>query len=285
MNIEKIKISKQLKDISKYEADEDLLNLMDYNKDNLNVCVGNKYLDYYFFPYRLNTVSKKGLNFYDFLKNDEVLEKSYIKKFIDNNKKRNMMIRIYDSFRIYQGSISQFKPVIAKYIYNKYDCNSILDPSMGWGGRLLGAILCNKKYIGFDTNILLKEPYKNMINDLSCNDKVNINFMDSAKVDYSLYKYDMVMTSPPYYKKERYDNMPIYKNYENWYETFYKPMVLNSYKYLDDKGHFILNIPEKIYNDTIKLLGECHEKVEYIFVKRYKESKYKEYIYVWKKQI
>jgi hypothetical protein len=196
-----------------------------------------------------------------------------------------MMIRIYDSFRIYQGSISQFKPVIAKYIYNKYDCNSILDPSMGWGGRLLGAILCNKKYIGFDTNIFLKEPYKNMINDLSCNDKVNINFMDSAKVDYSLYKYDMVMTSPAYYKKERYDNMPIYKNYENWYETFYKPMVLNSYKYLDDKGHFILNIPEKIYNDTIKLLGECHEKVEYIFVKRHKESKYKEYIYVWKKQI
>ena len=47
---------------------------------------------------------------------------------------------------------SQFKPNVAKIIYDKHQAKTVLDFSMGWGDRLCGffASDCAEKYIGLD---------------------------------------------------------------------------------------------------------------------------------------
>ena len=69
LNNNKINVAKKLKYITKEKADNDYQKLKNINfKDiNLRSIIGNAYLDYYFFPYRLDTISKRNINYYDFL--------------------------------------------------------------------------------------------------------------------------------------------------------------------------------------------------------------------------
>lgn len=289
INKDKIKISKELKMISKSQAikDYDKLKNIDCKEINLNSNVGNKMLDYYFFPYRLDTLSRKKINFYDFLDNFDKIEKlKTYKNFYNYSKDNKNDINIkYDYFRLYFGSINQFKPIIAKYIYCKYNPSSIIDISAGWGGRMLGAITINDlKYTGFDTNTELKKPYENIIKDLNVEDRIKIIFEDSSKVDYSKYDYDMVFTSPPYYDIETYENMPNYSTKELFNNNFLIPVITNSFKHLKNDGYYILNIPIEMYDDVIKIIGKCDEKIKLPIKKRmHEKTKYKEYIYIWKK--
>ena len=54
---------------------------------------------------------------------------------------------------------TQFKPIVAKTIYNMTDAKTVLDTSMGWGDRLAGFFASNAThYIGCDPNpITIKE--------------------------------------------------------------------------------------------------------------------------------
>jgi tRNA1(Val) A37 N6-methylase TrmN6 len=288
LNNNKINIAKKLKDITKEKADIDYQKLKNINfKDiNLRSIIGNTYLDYYFFPYRLDTITKRNINYYDFLntKLKEEKKKKYFKTFYKYSKKnKNDDIQIYYKFfQLYYGSVNQFKPIIAKYIYEKYKPNSIIDIAAGWGGRMLAATTIeNLKYTGFDTNTELKKPYEEIIKNLNVKNRIKIIFKDSSKIDYSKYKYDMVFSSPPYYTIELYENMPTYESKEDFNEKFLFPVIKNSYKYLKQNGYYILNIPINMYEDVKKILGNATEKIPLVISLR--GNNYKEFIYVWKK--
>lgn len=293
---------KQIKPITKKEALEDYEKLknIDCKDINLNSLIGNKATDYFFFKYRLKTKSVKNISFIefynDFIKNEkEYMKKKWIKSFVAYSKKKPNLNKekiLYYMFGMYQSSISQFKPIQAKYIYCKYKPKIILDFSAGWGGRCLGAMSLNIDYIGFDINKSLKTPYKQMINFYSHDSKVNIYFTDSSKVDYSKFKYDMVFTSPPYFDEKRkaietYEYMPNYKDKEDFNNKFFFPVVENTYKYLDKNGIYALNIPKYMYIDIKKILGKYNKRIKLSITDRHAEKvnqkKYEEYIYIWKK--
>ena len=190
-------------------------------------------------------------------------------------------------FRIYYSSIMIFKPTIAMSVYCKYKPKSILDPTMGWGGRLVGATALNiSKYTGIDLNSELKKPYNEMVKTLKplTETSINLIFKDALKVDYSKIDYDLVLSSPPYY------NIEIYKgtkemNKEEWNNNFYKPLFTKTFAHLKKGGHYCLNIPEEVYkNVCIGVLGDADEFLPLPKALRTTEEKYKEYIYVWKKK-
>ena len=70
---------------------------------------------------------------------------------------------IFECYRINNGSVVMFKTTTAKYIYTKYAAKKVLDPTAGWGGRMLGAWAQGIDYIGIDTNVSLQESYEEMI--------------------------------------------------------------------------------------------------------------------------
>jgi len=288
---DKIKLSKKIRLITKEESLKDLQNLIDLHptKNDLNRLAGNKFIDYYMFPYRLDvTTSYRGINFYEFIKNPS----NYMgpKKYIYYTQ----FIKKYSPYRFYSlyiSSVSIFKPLLSKYIYELYKPTCILDPTMGWGGRMVGAVvLPHINYIGFDTNTDLIEPYKKMVKDLNVSDRVNLFFEDSSKVDFSKFDYDMVFTSPPYYNKsklvETYEHMPLYKTKEEWFDSFYYPVFHNAYKHMK-AGRFCINTNTDGYDLLKRIIGPCSTKID---IKNKSATRKKdkpnpsEYIYVWIKQ-
>jgi len=247
--------------------------------------IGNKAMNYHFFTLTLRTKTKRGQSFDEFLESDEP-NKPYYKKFID--KRGNTLKAKYDAFQLYSGSINCFKPIIAKKLYQRYNPTTILDFCAGWGGRCIAAMACDINYIGFDTNIHLKEAYEEL--NYPTTSKVEIHIEDSSLVDYSQYTYDMVFTSPPYFKTraiEVYEGMPDYKNRNDFNESFLFPVIENTYAHLSKGGIYALNIPLYMYDDIKNILGECNTKIPLKISKRSSIKKfggeYSEYIYVWLK--
>ena len=134
----------------------------DFNKlKNINIktismlsLVGNKTVNYFTLNERLNTKTKTGISFLDFLKNIyKYNECNYYERFMQNNEHFSLIKNQYSYFKMYHGSICIFKPLIAMQIYDIYKPQSVLDPTMGWGGRLVGAGAANvPHYIGIDNN-------------------------------------------------------------------------------------------------------------------------------------
>jgi hypothetical protein len=256
------------------------------------VKTGNDIVDKYTLIERLHTKGHTGIDFYTFWYNRDYFKKiDYVKNMLKYYDSRNIsQIRKWKYiFNLYFSSISIFRPVMAMEIYCKYSPKiAILDPTMGWGGRLVGACALDlPKYIGIDSNRNLEKPYKGLCAFLqdktTC--EIDVRFQDALDVDYSKIKYDMVFTSPPYYNIEIYRNTRE-KTKEKWNTEFYRPLFSETWKHMSSPGTYCLNIPEEIYEENcIPILGKAHKKILLKKQKRTKSAadKYKEYIYVWQK--
>ena len=306
---EKIDIAKQLKEHTEETAFKDFDKLCEAVENDLNAIkplspLGFKYLERFVHVELLNTKSKHGISFFDFWYNRDfyMSRDASTLKLIDSIKKNKPYLTETkigkQVFNLYYGGISIFRPTTAAKLYSHFKPKSILDFTMGWGGRLLGACILNvPKYIGIDSNTNLTEPYKKMREHLkhASSTEIDLRFENALKVDYSKLDYDMVFTSPPYYNKEIYGSKEApYKTNNEWDEKFYNPIFRETYDNLKKGGYYCLNIPQCIYDKIcVPLFGEADELIE---LKKYSRvlpkretkqfnvgQKYKEFIYIWKK--
>jgi hypothetical protein len=290
---EKRTIAKKLKNISEEEAIKDFEHLkqIDLKKVSNETRIGNKFVDYFTFPERLETVSKKGMNYFDFLQDTEYHKKEYIKKLLDYQKGDDKQVALYRVFKLHCGSIGLFKPLNAMEVYKRFKPRSVLDFCVGWGSELVGAAALDvPNFIGIDLNENLKEPLKRMANllkQVNTQTKIKLMFKDALKVDYSKLDYDMVLTSPPYYNVELYNGTK-QRTPKEWEEEFYIPLFTKTYKHLKKGGHYALNVPKDIYESVcIPLFGPAKIKMPLKKKARPKnkltKKGYDEYIYVWVK--
>jgi hypothetical protein len=288
-----VELARKIKVIPKEMAmaDYEKLRSIPCNEIKVSSLVGNKAMDYFFFAKRLDTKSKKGLSFEDFMKDATLRKKPYYRKLFDYNMRygKNQYVAWYDVFRMYFGSINAFKPIIAKELYCRYKPKTVLDFSAGWGGRCLGAMASDINYVGFDTNTDLRSAYEGMIKMYPHNSDIKINFQDSAKADFSKYTYDMVFTSPPYFMKtkptEEYANMPQYTDRADFNAKFLHPVLRKAWSNLSSGGVMCLNVPKDMYPDCVEVLGKATTKHPLFIQNRYggQKRRYSEFIYVWKK--
>jgi hypothetical protein len=174
-------------------------------------------LDYFFLHHRIKAKTK-GISFYEAIKDKEErdhlndLVRRYKKKSITEYDATGLLKAQYQVFQLYYGSINQFRPTIARWIYATLGAKrGILDFSSGWGGRCLAAMSMGIPYIGVDANTKLETSYKRLV-ELDPSATVTMIFKPSEQVDFSKYDYDLVFTSPPYFMIERYERMPAYQS-------------------------------------------------------------------------
>jgi len=290
---EKETIAKKIKDISEEEAIRDFNNLKtaDLSKVTNESRIGNKFVDRFTFLERLETISKRGMSYFEFIEDTDYHKKKYIKSLLDYQRGDDKHVALYRVFKLHCGSIGLFKPLTAMEIYSRFKPKSVLDFTMGWGGRLVGACALDvPNYIGIDSNKMLQEPYKRMVKllkQLDTKTKIKLMFKDALKVDYSKLDYDCVLTSPPYYNLEIYEGTTA-KTDEEWEEDFYIPLFSETYTHLKKGGHYILNIPIGLYeNVCIDLFGKADIKIPLKKKGLPKNSKttkgndYTEFIYIW----
>jgi hypothetical protein len=307
LNPTKIAIAKRIIDFTPEQvmADYERLKSMPCDDPELKTSrAGLKMVDDATFAARMDTFSK-GYNLYTFIDAlaGKLKDKPYIKKLQAYNAEKSAKARRNPAYaalkikQLYFGSISAFKPSVAKWIYCKLGAKNILDFSAGWGGRLVGAmVLPNTTYIGIDTNKDLKKGYDKMIAEMGVAKRARMIYADSAKVDYSKLNYDTVFTSPPYFTLEKYEDMPSYETREAFNEDFYFPVLRKVWSGLKRGGKLALNIPHKggggdMLGDAETVLGKPNDRFELPLAKGGKQDQargraaggYKEYVYVWVK--
>lgn len=253
---------------------------------------GNRTVDAFTYPERLNTVGNKGLDFFTFLHNRTAFsQKEYVHRMIEFcvsiTKKSVPEVKCWlRTFTMYFGSVNIFRPLVAMKMYDLFRPKCVLDFTAGWGGRLVGAAALDiPQYIGIDSNTDLRVPYRNLITFLKplSTTRAKMMFGDALQIDYSKLKYDMVLTSPPYYNLEVYQNAPaIYQTKKEWDELFYVPLIAATFAGLSVGGYYCLNVSDEIYQRVcVRVLGDAHDALA--FDKTARPNAYKEFIYVWRK--
>jgi hypothetical protein len=290
------------KNITTAELRKDLDNLNKFSAvDNKNNFAGNPFLYHFQFKNLLKCRRQDGKTIYD-IYND----KPEWDKLVDSTHKRNRGGRtaagnVFECFRINLGSVVMFKSTTAKYLYKKFKAKNVLDPTAGWGGRMLGAWSLGINYTGIDTNIEMTPAYDNMIEFLKAEtgfdnalfeidngSKLNMIWSSCLDVDFSKIEYDFVLTSPPYVNLEIYEHMEEWKNDQAFYQTFFIPLWQKCVDNIQPGGHVCFNISPKMYDDAVKYgLTPCHDQEDLLQQMGQKKTditkgkKKQDKIYIW----
>jgi DNA modification methylase len=253
---------------------------------------GNGASNYYFQKYRVKTKCRGARTRWDAWK-DLTMREKILKGTLrlNRNKTPNILLasRIRGYINMRFGSVSQFKPVAAVYVFQKFKPKRVLDITAGWGDRLVGAMTQNIDYIGIDSNLSLETPYSRMIKEYQKKSTSNILmiFDKAQNVDYKkLPKYDLIFTSPPYFNIEQYEHMSILER-TDFIDKFFIPTIQKSWNAMEINGVLALNMPVEMMLIIKPLLGSP-KKIKYPIQNRFRwrgdsDDKH-ECIFWWKKK-
>ena len=214
------------------------------------------------------------------------------------------------AFRLQTYIATQFKPIVAKAIYEMTNAGRVLDTSCGWGDRLAGFYASNAcEYIGCDPNPNVYETYMDQVSEyellLGNKDPLIRELKNADGIDYfeclgkkhirifrcgaedlpwdQIKDVDCAFTSPPYFATEQYNeggeheedqSWKKFNEYELWRDNFFLPVSQNSYNSLSDTGHMFINIMDP----TVKGVRykSCDELVDGLVlpVKKFEKSKF-----------
>lgn len=190
---------------------------------------------------------------YDAWKNDNLLRKCIENRVIyQNHLNPNKILQGFNVSKI-APKVSVFSAGRAKLIIHKYlsEYDTIFDPFSGFGGRMLGTISLDKKYIGQDisydhvceSNKMIKFLTEHQIQldaEISCKNILN-----------SSGEYPCLFTCPPYGDKEIWhDVKPDTRTCDDWIDICLKRFKCHRYVFIVDttekyKDHIVDHIINK----------------------------------------
>jgi hypothetical protein len=189
--------------------------------------------------------------------------------------------RLRQNFKIYGGnqSVSNFRPSVAKWIYNTYGGDTVWDMSCGWGGRLIGFLASNcKTYIGTDPSTKTYEGLLQIKDELNFfNKEIILHKLGSEEFVPESKSLDLCFTSPPYFDTEKYSEelTQSYKKYPNesdWINGFLTKTIINCHIGLKVGGKMLINIAntpkyKQIESETIRIAEKIgFEKTDILYM-------------------
>lgn len=284
------------------------LTLSDFNIENRNI---SKLLNHFFEDLIYRAKSKNGKYSPNDILNDDELLKTAL-DYIDQHKsfyqqksdEANLRDFFFSSSMV--GKVTNFNPVIARKIYERYipfEEATIFDYSCGFGSRMLGALSSNYKY-----NYIGVEPYnelyqrllifENWINSVLSHESSTTLFNLGSEIFIPdlIGKVDLSFSSPPYFNYETYTECETqsyikYPKYEEWLENFVVETVKNIYRYTKEGGLHLVNLEDtkriKLIQDWIEIalkIGFSLEQIEEISTRKRTTSKNQNKLLVFKKK-
>ena len=149
---------------------------------------------------------------------------------------------------------SNFRPTVAKLIYEKYapENGKIFDYSSGFNQRLLGAMASSKNltYVGVDPWGTTIDQGNKLIKHFGFEDRAKLHNMGSEDFcpEDLIESFDLAFSSPPYHEKEKYTDeasQAYSQGYESFLNDYWTRTVQNVGRLLKPSGRFVLNISDK----------------------------------------
>ena len=155
---------------------------------------------------------------------------------------------------------SQFKPNVAKAMYDLFKSKNVMDFSMGWGDRLAGfyANQNTELYVGLDPRKenhpiynQQAEYYNSHLTMFETPKTTKFHCEAAEDFNYEEYEdtFDIIFTSPPYFNVERYSHDDTqswvrYKDINNWNTQFLQKALDNMLPTLRSGGKLCVNISD-----------------------------------------
>lgn len=213
--------------------------------------------------------------------------------------KENVREYIYN--RVKQCTLYPVYTVMA--VLKFFEVKRYFDASMGWGDRLIGALLSStiKEYVGTDPNPRMSVVYKNINNFFNSSNLVKTTFykepFEKLMVDenfMSKYKnhFDIIFTSPPFFDKEIYiknveQSYIKYNNENEWLNKFLWFSFNKSIDIIKINGHVALylgNIEKENYISLFIKKMNDNKKIKFMgSIWASRKSGDIRPIYIWKK--
>jgi hypothetical protein len=145
------------------------------------------------------------------------------------------------------SKVTVYRPLLTKRIVQFFNASNVLDVCVGWGGRMLGACCVNGcQYTGIEPQSLTFAKLNAMKQDLDLSG-ATLHHGKAETILPSLNRsYDLALTSPPYYNLEIYSDentqSHFYGSYEQWVQSFLKPVILGVLSKLIDGGKSLWSV-------------------------------------------
>ena len=167
-----------------------------------------------------------------------------------------------------------------------YKPKHILDFCAGWGSRMIGAMTYDdriKSFYGIDPNRSLHKSYQRMIKSYlpkhSHQKYQLLNIPAEDIISLLPQQFDLICTSPPYYKLENYvpdkkkaktQSISKYSDFENWYNNFLLNCLNQCVGKLNKSGVLAININDyktdtEEYNVVERLISDMSTNQELQF--------------------
>ena len=173
--------------------------------------------------------------------------------------------------RRYTGTqcVSNFRPTAAACLYTHFAHPGAMvwDMSMGYGGRILGAIIADINYIGTDPAELTFNGLKEIRKDFGRDNRhYFLNKCGSETFVPKENTLDFAFTSPPYFNWEQYgeedgQSFNQYDGTEAWNNGFLRTTIQNAYIGLKKGKYMGLNVAnikthKNFEDDTVRIAVE-----------------------------
>lgn len=154
---------------------------------------------------------------------------------------------IYEAVR----GCNNFRPGLLRGMVHATGAQSVLDISAGWGDRLIGAIAAGVRYVGADPNPGVHIGYNDIINrfvqDPDNYKKYTLIESPFETAELPDETFDLVMTSPPYFKLEIYTDAPgqstaTHSTEDAWFDGFLMTSMKKAWARLNPGGYLVMVI-------------------------------------------
>lgn len=155
---------------------------------------------------------------------------------------------IYEQHGQGRSECTLHRPIVTVVIYRYFSGKRILDPCMGWGGRLIAALSIDcELYVGIDPNEDLHPHYQEIQRVFGGNSQLFCCPFETFEWDEE--PFDIAYTSPPYFDLEDYGDSPgqsivQYPKLTDWINKFLLPLLENCIKYVKLGGIIAINISD-----------------------------------------
>jgi SAM-dependent methyltransferase len=151
---------------------------------------------------------------------------------------------------------SNFRPVVARQLIRAFSENgdSVLDFSAGFGGRLLGAVSLDRRYIAIDPARAQVAGLQRLYGRIRKHVPGRLELHQGCAEDLLPHapsrSVDLVFSSPPYFNRERYSaeltqSYIRYPRLAEWTDSFLTPVLHHSARVLKPGGVMLLNIADR----------------------------------------
>jgi hypothetical protein len=127
------------------------------------------------------------------------------------------------------ASVTKYRAGLSKYLTKRYSAKAVLDPCIGWGGRMIGVLAGDAEYIGCEPDPNTFQGLQGILADIEKIADISNTTAEARIPTLPDECVDMILTSPPYYTLEMYtagdQSVKPTMSWETWVTTWLRPII------------------------------------------------------------